>query len=340
VIRFGARTTVAPSAAKKSPLQTNAAVPDVTTGEITRRDLPCLDSYYAFAKERGKDFGIDEWGVVQGDRFPTSWGGGGNDNPAFIENVHHWIIGRDVAYTLYFEYFIASDDYGFVDHSLLPNYWNQPETEEHFIHPLASAHPRSAARYLKLFHGKAVAAETPTDSPAPPFEDRFDNAISSDWKTEGAWTWRRGGLFIEDAKAGATVTRKFTELKNRTVSFDIAMPASPKGVESQIGPYSIELTRDRRGIIGRTRLSRTDTGEELDAGLSKLPHVIGKMYLPIRVELKELSAGMRTVSVFAGPEKILHHLDLEPPATFENRIRFVASEDTTVYLDNVAIHAP
>ena len=313
---------------------------DVSTGRITRRDLPCLDSYYAFARERGKAFGIDEWGVVQGDRFPTSWGGGGNDNPGFIESVHRWIIGRDVEYTLYFEYFIASDDYGFVDHSLLPDYWNQPGTEEHFIHPLASAHPQSAARDLELFHGKATTAETPPDSPTPQIEDRFDHAIAPEWRTEGDWTWRRGALFIEEAKPGAAVTRNVPDLGNRTVSFRIAMPASPKGVELQIGPYSIEFTRDRRGIIGRTRLSRIDTGEELDAGLSKLPHVIGKMYLPIRIEWKTLSPTMQTVSVFAGPEKILHHLDLEPAERFENRIRFIASEGTTVYLDDIAIHAP
>ena len=307
------------------------------TGEIVRRDLPCLDSYYAFARKHGKDFARAEWGVVQGDRFPASWGNGGNDNPRFIENVHDWISEREVAYTLYFEYFIATDDYGFVDHSILPDYWSLPGTESKFIHPCAYAHPESSARYLKLFQGRDLPVPDPPTHPKPLVEDSFTRKLPAEWQTGGSWKWRRGALHLEQAPEESKAQRLVPALENCSLEFRIALPNSNQGVELTAGPYVIEFTRTRDGRLGRVRLLRTDSRDELATARPEQPHVIGKMYLPIRLEIRKLGSGMRTLSLHAGQEQLIHHLDIKPAADLDNTVELSASKGTTLYFDDFVV---
>jgi len=57
-----------------------------------------LEWQAAFGAAHHKPLTYPEWGVI--DR-PDGHGGG--DSPSFIQHMHDWIIGHDVAYALYFE---------------------------------------------------------------------------------------------------------------------------------------------------------------------------------------------------------------------------------------------
>ena len=52
-----------------------------------------------FAAVHGKPITLPEWGLIT---RPDGHGGG--DNPYFIQQMHRWILGHDVAYAIYFQF--------------------------------------------------------------------------------------------------------------------------------------------------------------------------------------------------------------------------------------------
>lgn len=126
--------------------------------------VPALDAYKAFANRKGKKMILSEWGIVDSDRGQSSNTeemSGGNDNPDFIAEVAKWSKANNLHAMIYFEFHLnrqvpaygEADAINHVDHTLLPNYWNNPaNTNGNPVHTSANPHPRASAAYLKAFH--------------------------------------------------------------------------------------------------------------------------------------------------------------------------------------------
>ncbi len=122
------------------------------SGEVEAgKNILSLDSMYEFARQKGKPFAISEWGIDNGALFPEATSFGGNDNPDFIKNVAGWIYEREVLYAIYFEMFLVSKEFGFVNHSILPNYWSESRQGSDFALPWKVANPLSSTQYLRSF---------------------------------------------------------------------------------------------------------------------------------------------------------------------------------------------
>jgi hypothetical protein len=82
----------------------NSTVPDPAVrwnGYVTQQNG--LDWVASFAAQQGKPISIPEWGLsIRTD------GHGGGDNAYFVQHMHDWIVGHNVAFQMYFE-FDASD---------------------------------------------------------------------------------------------------------------------------------------------------------------------------------------------------------------------------------------
>jgi hypothetical protein len=89
---------------------------------------------YNFARARGKEFGIGEWGVVSGNGV-----NGGGDNPNYIEWMHEWLTARR-EYMLYETYFNNCDK-----GNLGSNLYRPLDGSCIFVNP------NSAARYRTLW---------------------------------------------------------------------------------------------------------------------------------------------------------------------------------------------
>jgi hypothetical protein len=102
-----------------------------------------------FAAQHGKQMTYPEWALAQ-----RSDGHGGGDNPLFIEKMHDWIAGNNVAYHMYFEFDVSSG-------------------EKHEM--MSGNFPTAALRFLELFGGQGgqvtttttVAPTTTTTTAAP-----------------------------------------------------------------------------------------------------------------------------------------------------------------------------
>ena len=58
-----------------------------------------LDWVASFAAQQGKPISIPEWGLsIRTD------GHGGGDNAYFVQHMHDWIVGHNVAFQMYFEF--------------------------------------------------------------------------------------------------------------------------------------------------------------------------------------------------------------------------------------------
>ncbi|MEM7144579.1 MAG: hypothetical protein AAF591_05560 [Verrucomicrobiota bacterium] len=113
------------------------------SGGVVVEGVPCLESYRAFARERGKLFAISEWGLVGGLE-------GGRDNVYFLERMHAWMRASEVAYANYFEFMEVGEDGEtvVVDHALMPGYWEWGRERRE----------GSERRYLELWHSRAAGA--------------------------------------------------------------------------------------------------------------------------------------------------------------------------------------
>lgn len=136
-------------------------------------EIPSLDRFRQFARERGKPFMISEWGLRQVDRALPSLDqpgdpiDGGNDNPEFVANVANWVEENDVFAVVYFDFYLARQNplYGesrtnYVDSALMNDHWHELSPGGS-LHPSSQPSPRAAATYLTAFHG-APASGIPT----------------------------------------------------------------------------------------------------------------------------------------------------------------------------------
>ena len=78
----------------------NSTVPDPAVrwnGYVTQQNG--LDWVASFAAQQGKPISIPEWGLsIRTD------GHGGGDNAYFVQHMHDWIVGHNVAFQMYFEF--------------------------------------------------------------------------------------------------------------------------------------------------------------------------------------------------------------------------------------------
>ncbi|WP_328584423.1 glycosyl hydrolase [Streptomyces sp. NBC_00370] len=95
-----------------------------------------LAYWKTYADSHGKYLVVPEWGVC--DRGDTH---GGLDNPAFVQNMHDFLVGANVPYASYFDV-NASDGAHQLSPGVDPN-----------GNPVTTEFPNSAAKYLELFSG-------------------------------------------------------------------------------------------------------------------------------------------------------------------------------------------
>src|SRR5947208_9769572 len=78
----------------------NSTVPDPAVrwnGYVTQQNG--LDWVASFAAQQGKPISIPEWGLsIRAD------GHGGGDHAYFVQHMHDWIVGNNVAFQMYFEF--------------------------------------------------------------------------------------------------------------------------------------------------------------------------------------------------------------------------------------------
>jgi hypothetical protein len=72
------------------------------TNIVTANKQGGLNFWAGFARAHNKPFGFSEWGLVN-KTAAVAHGGGGGDDPYFIQQMHDWIANHDVAYESYFE---------------------------------------------------------------------------------------------------------------------------------------------------------------------------------------------------------------------------------------------
>jgi hypothetical protein len=72
------------------------------TNIVTANKQGGLNFWAGFARAHSKPFGFSEWGLVN-KTAAVAHGGGGGDDPYFIQQMHDWIANHDVAYETYFE---------------------------------------------------------------------------------------------------------------------------------------------------------------------------------------------------------------------------------------------
>lgn len=96
-----------------------------------------------FADQHNKPVGICEWGIV--DRGNASDGGGGNDNPYFIEQMWNWINTNNVAWHVYFNVSAGDGDHDLYD---------------------TVKFPESAAKFQELWNPEGEASTLPSVDPS------------------------------------------------------------------------------------------------------------------------------------------------------------------------------
>lgn len=311
---------------------------DPYSGEMQPGTYSSLDSYLTFAREHGKRFAISEWGILEGDRFPEDDMWGGNDDPAFIERMHQWILENDIAYCLYFEHYLTSYDYGFVDHSILPGHWNLPGTTPDFIAPYASLHPLSSTRYLQLFHGRTGQAPPATPEPPHParvvFADSFTDAIGPFWNAPSPWTHRRNSLHVRDAPATVTARADFPLPDSGTLDFTLALPTAGEGFTVRLGPWTVDLQVGHTYRLESVVLRDRSQGIILDRAYPKLPIILSHMRMPFQLAF----SGSSELAISLGSIALLAHTAPAPlPKPDGPALEFEAGKKATAYVGSVLV---
>jgi hypothetical protein len=94
-----------------------------------------LNFWATFAGQHGKPMVLDEWALTSVNA-QISDGGGGGDDPYFIDATRDWIRANDVTYECYFDY-------------------DAPDGQ-HAVGPALSEFPAGAAEYRKDFEPHRV----------------------------------------------------------------------------------------------------------------------------------------------------------------------------------------
>ncbi len=226
---------------------------DPYTGELLTETVPSLSSFYDFAKAKGKRFAISEWGVVNGDRFPTGEIWGGNDNPLFIEAMSQWISGREIDYALYAETFSSSKQLGNRDHSILPGYWNKKGVNVNAVHPEFVGNPFSSLQYRESIHHRLPEGFKGGSNDVPILaSETFTKGISSLWGLDGEWEVKRGALHITNASEAhqAIATMKTPSINRQTMVFQLLVASEGEGVYLQVGLWRLRVSLLSDGRLG------------------------------------------------------------------------------------------
>lgn len=135
------------------------ASPTATKFDEQCNDTEGLCTVIKFARQQGKKVGVGEWGVA---KLPSQGGGGGGDNPVYIEKMYETFYqGRDVM--------------GY------ESYFNEANYGNALVNPRQN--PRSADRYVALFGANSPAITNP--SPPPPGPSPNPNLRTPDLNSDG-----------------------------------------------------------------------------------------------------------------------------------------------------------
>lgn len=281
-------------------------VRDPYTGELVGEDALCLNRALHFAKAHGKEFAISEWGIVNGNRYPTQDRWGGNDNPMFIELMARWIAEREVKYALYQEELLYSPESGVIDQSILPNFWNQKRVNVPFISTDEVGSPLSSLQYLECFHERLPDGYVEEDF--IPYlsllHETFENGIGSEWKLDGGWRALREALHIDNTSGNypRTAECRGPAVEECVVTFDLVVAEQGEGVSVEAGRWKVSIRVLDGGNLGLLRLIDEELGTVVATNAVTTPLLIGETYVSISIDVRKGGVFVR-----AGEELVIAH---------------------------------
>lgn len=311
-------------------------------------EIPSLDHYRQFARERGKPFMISEWGLTQKDRAlpsldqPDDPIDGGNDNPEFIARVAEWANANDVFALVYFDFYLSRQNplYGenranYVDHALMDGYWNLPGADR-TLHPSIHPSPRSAATYLTAFHTAPLGGIPP----AWQAEGRALNVSVFELETDGltlreiggpigpGWTRENDGGYLSGASSSLLDAAPLERAGTTTMLVTAEVRAAAAGAWAGLrffvpgtgaGGYAFEARCGPDGLPDRWRLRRNGVTvwiSEREPILSRLENKDWRSgFIPMAARLRPGPAGSRRIEMFFGADTAGHFIDISPPAS-------------------------
>jgi hypothetical protein len=308
-------------------------------------EIPSLDLFRQFARDRNKPFMISEWGINQVDRALPSLDqpgdpiDGGNDNPEFIAKVAKWAEENDVFALIYFDFYLSRQNpfYGesrinYVDSALMDHYWDTAP-QGNSIHPARQPSPRAAAAYLTAFHD----APNGGIPPAWVAEGRRANASAYEFAADGTsvreiglpqgagWSAPSGATFTSTAAGSLLDAAPLVRGGSSTFLVKSEVRSAGSGSWSGLrflipgtgsGGYSFEALCGSDGLPSRWRLRRNGTTiwlSEREPILSRLENKdwrTSPISMAVRVRPGP-SASLR-IEMFFGADTAGHHNDSSP----------------------------
>lgn len=319
---------------------------NLATGEVESH-LPGLDTYAAFAKKQGKQLMLSEWGLSETDRNLVAYDqpgqdlSGGNDNAGFIQNIKDWCVAHDIHAAIYFEFQINRQYQAYgesspnvTNHSLLPGFWNNPAfTKENPLYAASSAHPMSAAMYLRAFHGSAAPMPDAfltagRQTFVADFEDGKADAFTPTPATSWSVQKEAEGKYYRAELSGAPVRSVASAGLTQpfyTVCADIKFSAAGLygGLMIAHGPdegYAFEIEVDNAGQPRHARIKKGPAvawaGSKAEGDFTCLrPYRLLSAYAPIAVEVSPALAAGKRLRCFVGSDLIADWTDTTAPLT-------------------------
>lgn len=334
-------------------------------------EIPSLDLFRQFARDRGKPFMISEWGLNQVDRAlpsldqPDDPVDGGNDNPEFIAKVARWALENEVFAMVYFDYYLSrrSPIYGesrtnYVDSALMADYWHT-SPQGNSIHPSTQPSPRAAAAYLAAFHeipDQGIPAPWIIEgrrANVPAFEFAQDGSSvreiglpqGSGWSgpSEGVFTSTTAGSLLDPAPLASAGTASYLV----TAKIRAAQSGSWAGLRFTIpgsgsGGYAFEAQCGADGLPTRWRLRRNGITVWLGDREPVLSRLENRNWLnapiPMAARVRPGPSGSSRIEMFFGADTAGHFNDPTPLSPGSNHHIAVISDRAGTRASDLACH--
>lgn len=334
-------------------------------------EIPSLDHYRQFARERGKPFMISEWGLTQKDRAlpsldqPDDPIDGGNDNPEFIARVADWARANDVFALVYFDFYLSRQNplYGesranYVDHALMDGYWNLPAADR-TLHPSIYPSPRSAAAYLTAFHAPPAGGIPP----AWQTEGRPLNVSVFELETDGltvreiggpagpGWSREQGGIHLSGSSSSLLDAAPLERAGTTTLLAKAGVRAAAAGAWAGLrffvpgtgaGGYAFEARCGPDGLPDRWRLRRNGVTVWISERAPILSRLENKDWraeiLPMAARVRPGPAGSNRIEMFFGADTAGHFIDPAPLPAPVNHHFGVVADRAGVRANGLALH--